>query len=90
MQSSAGCEHLRPARPEDARIAMPGEPFDCKRCIAGPFIGMRGCIESIREDGLVVVRFDAASPFGAMVRTGVFDARNLRKAEDRANSTWRS
>jgi len=33
MQSSAGCEHLRPARPEDARIARPGEPFDCKRCL---------------------------------------------------------
>ena len=49
--------------------------------IAGPFIGMRGHIERIREDGLVVVRFDAASPFGAMVSTGVFDVRNLRKAD---------
>jgi hypothetical protein len=32
-------------------------------------------------EDLVVVRFNAASPFGAMVGTGVFDARNLRKAD---------
>jgi hypothetical protein len=49
--------------------------------VAGPFAGMHGRIEHIREDGLVVVRFDAASPFGAMVGTGVFDARNLRKVD---------
>jgi hypothetical protein len=48
--------------------------------VAGPFASMQGRIESICENGLVVVRFDAASPFGAMVGTGVFDARNLRKA----------
>ena len=35
--------------------------------------------ESIRQNGLVVVRFNAASPFGAMVETGVFDTRNLRE-----------
>ena len=58
--------------------------------VAGPFIGMHGCIESVREDGLVVVRFDAASPFGAMVSTGVFDARNLRKADHRTDLTERS
>lgn len=49
--------------------------------VAGPFVGMHGSIESIREDGLIIVRFDAASPFGAMVGTGVFDARNLRTAD---------
>lgn len=49
--------------------------------VTGPFAGMQGRIESIRADGLMVIRFDAASPFGAMIRTGVFDARNLRKAD---------
>lgn len=46
--------------------------------VAGPFIGMPGYIEGIRGDGLVIVRFDTTSPFGARVETGVFDARNLR------------
>ncbi len=46
--------------------------------VAGPFVGMQGRIEGIREDGLLVVRFNAASPFGALVGTGAFDARNLQ------------
>jgi hypothetical protein len=49
--------------------------------VAGPFAGMQGRIESLREDGLMVVRFEAASPFRAMIGTGVFDARNLRKTD---------